>query len=160
MKSSRRSGEQFKCRRIRSCRGCMGHFFSCCSTGRTTTSTTFIVGRRVYSVPDPDDAFNERKVSDERLVPLNRIVSRVGDTFDYIYDFGHDWRHEILLEAILLPSSDEFYPRCIAGARNGPPEDAGGPVGYQDYLDALANPITPRTASSTRNGRVSTLRSR
>jgi hypothetical protein len=32
----------------------------------------FAAGRRGYSVPDPDDAFNERKVSDERLVPLNR----------------------------------------------------------------------------------------
>ncbi|HZY73711.1 MAG TPA: plasmid pRiA4b ORF-3 family protein [Edaphobacter sp.] len=50
----------------------------------------FIVGRRVYSVPDPDDAFNERKVIDERHVPLNRIVDRVGDSFEYVYDFGDD----------------------------------------------------------------------
>jgi hypothetical protein len=100
----------------------------------------FIVGRHVYSVPDPEDAFNERKASDERLVPLNRIVGRVGDTFDYVYDFGDDWRHEILLEAILLPSPEAYYPRCIAGARNGPPEDAGGPGGYADYLDALTDP--------------------
>ncbi|MCL5742562.1 MAG: plasmid pRiA4b ORF-3 family protein [Acidobacteria bacterium] len=100
----------------------------------------FIVGRRVYSVPDPDDAFNERKVIDERHVPLNRIVDRVGDSFEYVYDFGDDWRHDVLLEAILLPSPDVFYPRCIAGARNGPPEDAGGPGGYADYLEALADP--------------------
>jgi hypothetical protein len=99
----------------------------------------FVVGKRVYSVPDPDDAFNERKVSDERLVPLNRIVDRVGDTFEYVYDFGDDWRHEILLEAIMLPERDVFYPRCIGGARNGPPEDAGGPHGYADYLEALAD---------------------
>ncbi len=56
------------------------------------------------------------------------------------YDFGDDWQHDILLEAILLPEPDAFYPRCIAGARNGPPEDAGGPGGYADYLDALADP--------------------
>jgi hypothetical protein len=78
----------------------------------------FTVGRRVYSVPDPDDAFNERKVIDERLVPLNRIVDRVGDSLQYVYDFGDDWHHDILLEAILLPSPDVFYPRCVAGARN------------------------------------------
>lgn len=48
----------------------------------------FIVGRRVYSVPDADDAFNERKVIDEKPVPLNRIVDRVGDGFEYVYDFG------------------------------------------------------------------------
>lgn len=100
----------------------------------------FIAGRRVYSVPDPDDDFNERKVSDERLVPLNRIVARVGDTFEYVYDFGDDWHHGILLEAILLPEANAFYPRCVGGARNGPPEDVGGPIGYADYLEALADP--------------------
>ena len=100
----------------------------------------FIAGRRVYSVPDPDDAFNERTVSDERLVPLNRILKRVGETFSYNYDFGDDWQHDILLEAILLPEPEAFYPRCIAGERNGPPEDVGGPAGYAGYLEALADP--------------------
>jgi hypothetical protein len=100
----------------------------------------FVAGRRVYSVPDPEDAFNEREVVDERLVPLNRVVDHVGDTFDYAYDFGDDWRHEILLEAIQLPDAEAFYPRCVAGARNGPPEDAGGPPGYANYLEALADP--------------------
>lgn len=87
----------------------------------------FVAGRRVYSVPDPDDAFNERKVIDEKSVPLNRIVDHVGDTFEYAYDFGDDWQHEILLEAILLPDAEAFYPCCIAG-------------GYADYLEALADP--------------------
>ena len=100
----------------------------------------FVVGRRVYSVPDPDDDLNERKVIDEKGVPLNRIVDRVGDTFVYAYDFGDDWQHEVPLEAILLPEPDTFYPRCIAGGRNGPPEDSGGPGGYADYLEALSDP--------------------
>ncbi len=100
----------------------------------------FVVGRRVYSVPDPDDEFTARKVIDERGVPLNRIVDRVGDTLVYAYDFGDGWQHDTLLEAILLPELETFYPRCIAGARNGPPEDAGGPGGYADYLDALSDP--------------------
>jgi hypothetical protein len=99
----------------------------------------FVAGRRVYSVPDADDAFNERKVMDEQAVPINRLAQRVGDTFDYLYDFGDDWRHEILLEAILLAEPGAFYPRCIAGARNGPPEDAGGTGGYANYLEALAD---------------------
>jgi hypothetical protein len=80
-----------------------------------------ICGRRVYSVPDPDDAFNERKVSDERLVPLNRMVGRVGDGFEYVYDFGDDWRHEILLEAILLPSPDVFNPGVSPARAMGRP---------------------------------------
>lgn len=96
----------------------------------------FVVGQRRYSVPDPDDV----KVTDEKLVPLNRIVDHVGDRFEYAYDFGDGWQHEILLEAILLADAEAFYPCCIAGARNGPPEDAGGAGGYADYLEALADP--------------------
>lgn len=100
----------------------------------------FVVGRLVYSVPDPDDDFNGRKVIDEKGVPLNAISARVGDTFVYAYDFGDDWQHDVLLEARLLPEPDTFYPRCITGARNGPPEDAGGPGGYAEYLEALSDP--------------------
>jgi len=32
------------------------------------------------------------------------------------------------------------YPRCIAAARSGPPEDAGGPSGYADFLEAWLDP--------------------
>ena len=99
----------------------------------------FVVGRRVYSVPDPDDALAGRKVIDARRVPLSRIADRVGDTFEYVYDFGDNWHHLVLLEAILLSAADVSYPRCIAGARNGPPEDAGGARGYRGYLEALAD---------------------
>jgi hypothetical protein len=82
----------------------------------------------------------ERKVIDERRKRLRDVVSRVGTRMVYVYDFGDDWRHDVLLEAILLPEPDQQYPRCIAGERRGPPEDVGGPPGYQDYLEALANP--------------------
>jgi hypothetical protein len=100
----------------------------------------FRLGKRLYGVPDPDDALYGRKVIDESLIPLNRIVQRVGDTVQYVYDFGDNWRHDLLLEGILLPSPDTFYPRCVAGARNGPPEDAGGAGGYARYLEAIADP--------------------
>lgn len=100
----------------------------------------FLIGRKIYSVPDPDDDIYERKVIDERRKRLRDVVSRVGTRIVYVYDFGDDWRHDLQLEAILLPEHDQQYPRCIAGERRGPPEDVGGPFGYQDYLEALANP--------------------
>jgi hypothetical protein len=99
----------------------------------------FHIGGRAYGVPDPDGSSPDRTVSDERHQRLGQLVSRVGTAFDYVYDFGDDWRHELLLEAIVPPEPDRQYPRCLAGERNGPPEDAGGPFGYARYLQALAD---------------------
>jgi hypothetical protein len=48
----------------------------------------FVIGRRLYSVPDPDDDMYERKVIDESRVPLGEVVPRVGTQFAYLYDFG------------------------------------------------------------------------
>jgi hypothetical protein len=99
----------------------------------------FEIGRRLYSVPDPDDDMYERKVIDERRVALADVVPRVGTQFVYLYDFGDNWRHDLLLEAILLPETAAPYPACIGGARRTPPEDVGGTHGYEEYLAALAD---------------------
>jgi hypothetical protein len=100
----------------------------------------FMIGRRLYSVPDPDDDMNERKVIDERRERLCDAMPRVGTQFLYLYDFGDNWRHDLLLEAILLPESSEQYPRCIGGERRTPPEDVGGTTGYEEYLEAIKDP--------------------
>jgi Plasmid pRiA4b ORF-3-like protein len=100
----------------------------------------FVIGRRVYSVPDPDDDLYERKVINESRVRLREVVPRVGTRFEYLYDFGDSWRHDLLLEAMVLPDPEAGYPRCLAGERSAPPEDAGGPSGYADYLEAMTDP--------------------
>ena len=100
----------------------------------------FVIGRRIYSVPDEDDDLYERKVINESRVRLREVVPRVGTYFEYLYDFGDSWQHDLLLEAIVLPDPEAGYPRCLAGERSAPPEDAGGPSGYADYLEAMADP--------------------
>ncbi|XP_037032099.1 uncharacterized protein y4hQ-like [Bradysia coprophila] len=40
----------------------------------------------------------------------------------YTYDFGSEWRHDILLERIVPAVPNVLYPRCIAGRRQSPPE--------------------------------------
>lgn len=97
----------------------------------------FVRGNVVCAEPDPDDEPLGRRMLDERRITLNQLVHRPGDELEYVYDFGDDWHHLLLLEAILLPEPDVNYPRCIAGARNGPPEDVGGPYGYADFLEAI-----------------------
>jgi hypothetical protein len=55
--------------------------------------------------------------------------------FVYIYDFGDDWVHDITIENT---SSNQVlqYPRCIDGKGACPPEDCGGPWGYQAMKDS------------------------
>ena len=59
---------------------------------------------------------------------------------EYLYDFGDNWEHEIILEHILPRETNVRYPRCIAGERACPPEDCGGIDGYQDLLEAIYIP--------------------
>jgi hypothetical protein len=46
--------------------------------------------------------------------------------FRYEYDFGDNWRHEVVIEKLLPIEAGIRYPKCIGGARACPPEDVGG----------------------------------
>jgi Plasmid pRiA4b ORF-3-like protein len=61
-------------------------------------------------------------------------------SFEYVYDYGDNWRCVVVLEAIAPVSSGVVYPRLVEVARSGPPEDVGGPWGYIEFLEAIADP--------------------
>lgn len=71
---------------------------------------------------------------------LANVVSAVKEKFIYIYDFGDDWIHEILVEKILPPGKEAKYPVCLAGKRACPPEDSGGVWGYAQMLEIVQDP--------------------
>ncbi len=100
----------------------------------------FVSDGCTFAEPDEEDAMYRADVRDERGVALSTIMKRVGSVLIYHYDFGDDWHVSAMLEAIVLPDDAVHYPRCTAGERAGPPEDVGGPLGYEDYLEALASP--------------------
>ncbi len=77
---------------------------------------------------------------DESGVKLEQALDGV-EKFDYTYDFGDDWAHEILVEKA---EPGERQVVCLAGKRNGPPEDCGGAYGYTEVLKVLAGPKGPR----------------
>jgi len=97
----------------------------------------FSVADRTYGAPDPEE---EREVLDERGVRLQDIGLSVGDRVAYIYDFGDNWRLVLQLEHELLPDADTVYPVCVDGESSAPPEDVGGTSGYEEFLEALADP--------------------
>ena len=58
----------------------------------------------------------------------------------YLYDFGDGWEHSVRIERITDAVPGIGYPRLIDAAGRCPPEDVGGPWGYREFLDAIADP--------------------
>lgn len=85
-------------------------------------------------------------VADENRLTLIGVQRSGGARFRYTYDFGDDWEHTISIEKSLPAAQGATYPTCIAGKRACPPEDCGGPWGYQELLDIIANPSHPERA--------------
>ncbi len=95
----------------------------------------FTIKRQRYALPDSDEFDSPL---DETTASLHD-VARPRTKILYQYDFGDSWNHVIVVEKI-LENSGNSLPACIDGARACPPEDSGGPFGYSDKLQALANP--------------------
>lgn len=95
----------------------------------------FEIGGRRYGAKDPDfDGVDERKVK------LRDVLGVKGAKGKYTYDFGDGWEHSLLVEKVLPPEPGKAYPMCVAGKRACPPEDCGGPWGYEEFLEAMADP--------------------
>ncbi len=80
---------------------------------------------------------------------VNSLDTRLGSVvpedgkrlrFEYEYDFGDGWEHDVLFEGCLRAEKGARYPRCLEGERACPPEDVGGPYGYEEYVEAMADP--------------------
>ncbi len=97
----------------------------------------FSIGGETYGMIHDDfdsDLENEEKFRLRQLVPSEKAG------FEYVYDFGDNWEHEVVVEHIGAPEPGVKYPRCIDGARACPPEDVGSTCGYEDFLEALRDP--------------------
>jgi hypothetical protein len=101
----------------------------------------FVVDGISYSAPDPE--LDELEGRDERTTRLDQVATSAEDHFVYEYDFGDNWEHDIVVEAILPAEPGIFYPVCTAGERACPPEDCGGIWGYEEMLEAVQDPDHP-----------------
>ena len=96
----------------------------------------FEIGERGFEAPD-----EEAEGEDSTRVRLSQLGLRAGDTFEYTYDFGDDWRHLIEVEGLETVSEEVWLPWVLDGARRGPPEDCGGPYRYSDIQGLLQRPF-------------------
>jgi hypothetical protein len=101
----------------------------------------FDIDGRQYGEPHSVD-----DVADEQRLTLNALVKSGVARFSYTYDFGDNWEHSVVIEKKRPPVDAPLYPACVAGKRNCPPEDCGGPWGYQRMLAILADPDHPEHA--------------
>ncbi len=80
---------------------------------------------------------------DSDTVTLESMLSGIGQKFDYVYDFGDNWEHRLVVEKWLPRDEKLTYPACTAGKLNCPPEDCGGIYGYYNMLSILADKKHP-----------------
>jgi hypothetical protein len=98
----------------------------------------FTAGGREFGPRMPE--LYELGLENERSVRVSHILPRVGSKAIYTYDFGDDWRHQIVVEKRLAAEADVVYPICTGGKRQCPPEDCGGIWGFYNLLDAVRDP--------------------
>jgi hypothetical protein len=95
-----------------------------------------------FGDPQHNDELIERQ--DEGTVTIAQVAAAQKEKVVYVYDFGDDWRHAIVVEAILPAVPGVAYPRCTAGRRESPPEGCGGIWAYEsrspesEQFDAVA----------------------
>lgn len=95
----------------------------------------FVICGTRYGEPDPEFA-RELAHVDEKNVELKQALGPNARCFDYVYDFGDDWHHVVLIED---SSAHAGEIRCVAGESACPPENVGGPQGYARFLEAIAD---------------------
>jgi hypothetical protein len=103
---------------------------------------TFTIGKKRYteSLEEKDDELESGKHR------LGDLIKQKGRSFQYIYDFGDSWEHELVIEENQFshPDLQAETLLCLDGARACPPEDVGSVPGYYDFCKAMKDRKHPR----------------
>ena len=99
----------------------------------------FRIGGAGWGEPDPDGIYDGPM--DAKTGRLSAVLVDAGrKTFNYIYDFGDGWSHTVKLEKIVPMIEGEAALLLLDTVGRRPPEDCGGPPGYERLLEILADP--------------------
>jgi Plasmid pRiA4b ORF-3-like protein len=94
----------------------------------------FVTPHATYGMEIPGEEVwpeDQRDETGARLADL-------GTEFEYLYDFGDGWTHDVQ-----VLGRGGSAPVCVDGHGACPPEDCGGPGGYAELLEVLADPAHP-----------------
>lgn len=93
----------------------------------------FKAGEDEFSDPEFDDG---QGWLDDSKFKIGKIAEKFPE-FEFIYDFGDWWSHKIVFEGFVDVDPKEKYPVCIDGKNAAPPEDLGGPPGFEEFKAAI-----------------------
>ena len=100
-----------------------------------------------FGIPDPDGMHDEDMgyvTKPSWLTTISRCFTlkpEINNQAEYSYDFGDGWHHSVVLEKIMVRTDKKLantYPCCIDGENACPPEDCGGPWGYERFKKSIA----------------------
>lgn len=101
----------------------------------------FQIEGRTYLMLDNENVLDmieepEQAMYDDRKAKLNRVLYP-SQHFIYVYDYGDNWRHAIVVEDTRQVGEPMGHALVIDGARAVPPEDVGGTYGYEEFLNVI-----------------------
>ncbi|PZW37678.1 pRiA4b ORF-3-like protein [Humitalea rosea] len=102
----------------------------------------FTIGKRRFGLPMDEDWGTEPRLMAAK-VRLREVLTPRRTNMTYVYDFGDDWEHRLILTNIRQGEAGVGYPCYVGGEGNAPPEDCGGIPGFYDKLDIAADPSHP-----------------
>jgi hypothetical protein len=100
-----------------------------------------------FRIPGTRESFGDSSMfdsdddmEDEGDVSVQELLAKGVKKLKYTYDFGDDWEHSIVFGKTVNAAPGMKYPLCTGGQGTCPPEDCGGPWGYAEKMEILANP--------------------
>ncbi len=86
------------------------------------------------------DALGRKEAYSLNDASLRDFLTETGATkFEYFYDFNHCWEHVVHPGKIQHGKVGELYPKLTKVKGRCPPEDVGGPWGYEEFLEVMAD---------------------
>ena len=103
-----------------------------------------IGGIKYTEEPDPEYMEEDDEILEEGLFALNKLVKLKDTEFEYLYDFGDNWSHSVILERTNYKLKQYETPvMCMAGKRACPPDDVGGVGGYENFCSIMTDKSHP-----------------
>lgn len=91
---------------------------------------------------EDDNSFDLGEYNKNMIKKLNESKTKLSEVFGegirkliYVYDFGDEWMHEIMLEDVLTVIYP--FPVCTAGKGYCPPENCGGAMAFETMKNIL-----------------------